>query len=112
MAKSGVGRPCIPAVGGLPLSAETPFFPAVKPKETYERTRRFFETHLWATGVDGVGRSRQFFYRVGRTLYATARGFREKDLTSRAASLSYYTVLSIVPFLAFAFSLLKGFGIT
>ncbi|HEY6101168.1 MAG TPA: YhjD/YihY/BrkB family envelope integrity protein, partial [Anaeromyxobacter sp.] len=29
---------------------------------------------------------------------------------SRAAALTYYTVLSIVPFLAFAFAVLKGFG--
>jgi membrane protein len=53
----------------------------------------------------------KLLYRVGRTIYATARGFFDKELTSRAASLTYYTMLSLVPFLAFAFSLLKGFGV-
>jgi membrane protein len=38
------------------------------------------------------------------------QGFREKRLNFQAAALTYYSVLSIVPFLAFAFSVLKGFG--
>ena len=55
-------------------------------------------------------RGRALLYRLGRILYATVQGFREKHLNFRAAALTYYSVLSIVPFLAFAFSVLKGFG--
>ena len=80
------------------------------PKQTLERGRHFFETRIWATPLKDASRGRVFLYRVGRTVYATVRGFFDKELTSRAAALTYYTVLSIVPFLAFAFSLLKGFG--
>lgn len=75
-----------------------------------EQAKRFFGTRVWAAHLDEASRGRVFLYRLSRTLYATARGFREKELTARAASLTYYSVLSIVPFLAFAFSLLKGFG--
>ena len=84
---------------------------AVSLKGTYERARHFFETHIWATRLDGASRGRVLLYRLGRAVYATARGFFDKDLTARAASLTYYTMLSVVPFLAFAFSLLKGFGV-
>jgi membrane protein len=76
-----------------------------------ERVRHFFGSHIWADGHEDGGRLRAFLYRVGRLVYATARSFVEKDLTSRAAALTYYAVLSIVPFLAFAFSVLKGFGV-
>ena len=38
------------------------------------------------------------------------RGFLENRLTLRAAALTYYSVLSVVPFLAFAFAVLKGLG--
>src|SRR4051812_27448708 len=58
-----------------------------------------------------AGRWQALLYRVCRILYATARGFREKESSARAASLTYYSVLSIVPFLAFAFSLIKAFGV-
>lgn len=36
--------------------------------------------------------------------------FVENRLILRAAALTYYTLLSIVPFLAVAFGLAKGFG--
>ena len=49
-------------------------------------------------------------YRVCRIGYSTVRGFFDHRLTVRAAALTYFSVLSVVPFLAFAFSVLKGFG--
>ena len=48
---------------------------------------------------------------VLRYLYAIVRDFFSGQLTMRAMSLVYTTLLSIVPLLAFSFSLLKGFGI-
>jgi membrane protein len=81
------------------------------PEGTYERARHFFETRIWATRLENASRGRVLLYRVGRAVYATVRGFFDKSLTARAASLTYYTMLSVVPFLAFAFSILKGFGL-
>ena len=46
-----------------------------------------------------------------RYLYAVVRDFFSGQLTMRAMSLVYTTLLSIVPLLAFSFSVLKGFGI-
>jgi membrane protein len=81
------------------------------PEGTYQRARHFFETRIWATRLERAGRWRVLVYRVARAVYATVRGFFDKELTTRASSLTYYTMLSIVPFLAFAFSILKGFGL-
>lgn len=47
---------------------------------------------------------------MSRLGYATFRGFLENRLTLRAAALTYFSVLSIVPLLAFAFAVLKGLG--
>src|SRR5262249_49907571 len=86
-------------------------FSFVKVRQTVERVRHFFGSRIWSAPGNQAGRGRTFLYRAGRLVYATARGFREKQLTSRAAALTYYTVLSIVPLLAFTFSILKGFGV-
>ena len=46
-----------------------------------------------------------------RYFYAVLRDFFSGQLTMRAMSLVYTTLLSIVPLLAFSFSVAKGFGI-
>jgi membrane protein len=48
---------------------------------------------------------------VARFVYALLRDFADGDLSMRAMSLVYTTMLAIVPLLAFAFSLLKGLGL-
>ncbi|MEM8982522.1 MAG: YihY/virulence factor BrkB family protein [Pseudomonadota bacterium] len=48
---------------------------------------------------------------VGQYLYALLRDLMSGQLTLRAMGLVYTTLLSIVPLLAFSFSLFKGFGI-
>jgi len=46
-----------------------------------------------------------------RFIYAIARDLSQGQLTLRAMSLVYTTLLSVVPLLAFSFSVLKGFGV-
>ena len=48
---------------------------------------------------------------LGQYLYALSRDLFGGQLTLRAMSLVYTTLLSVVPLLAFSFSLFKGFGI-
>lgn len=49
--------------------------------------------------------------RVGQHLYALIRDLVAGQLTLRAMSLVYITLLSVVPLLAFSFSLIKVFGV-
>lgn len=78
--------------------------------QTVLRFRRFFRTRIWLTRKEDMPRAKYVAYRIARVLYTTVRGFFDNRLTFRAAGLTYYTVLSVVPFLAFAFAVLKGFG--
>ncbi len=48
--------------------------------------------------------------KVLRYLYAVGRDIAEGQMTLRAMSLVYTTLLSIVPLIAFSFSVLKAFG--
>lgn len=75
-----------------------------------QRLARFFGVRIWMVRLVDLRPGRALLYRGSRIAYSTVRGFRENRLTFRAAALTYFTVLSIVPFLAFAFSVLKGFG--
>jgi membrane protein len=74
------------------------------------RIHSLFARRIWDVRLVDLPRGRALAYRVARIGVTTVRGFLENDLALRAAALTYYTVLSIVPFLAFAFAILKGFG--
>jgi membrane protein len=71
----------------------------------------FFSRRIWETQLENLPRRAAFLYRAARLSYCTVRGLLFSDrLHVRAAALTYYTILSLVPLLAFGFALLKGFG--
>ena len=45
-----------------------------------------------------------------KLLYYTARGVIEHDTLTRSASLTFYTLMAIVPLAAIIFAVMKGFG--
>lgn len=67
-------------------------------------------THLWEER-ELVSRSEIWFVRVGRHVFALVRDLFEGQLSMRAMSLVYTTLLSLVPFLALGFSVLKALGV-
>ncbi|HET8541957.1 MAG TPA: YihY/virulence factor BrkB family protein [Anaeromyxobacter sp.] len=76
-----------------------------------QRLRAFFGARLWEPRLADLSRGRAALYAAARVGDTLVRGFLDTRLSFRAAALTYFTVLSIVPFLAFAFSVLKGFGV-
>jgi membrane protein len=66
---------------------------------------------VWENQLTKVGPIGVAVATVLRYLYAMLRDFFSGQLTMRAMSLVYTTLLSIVPLLAFSFAILKGFGV-
>jgi membrane protein len=79
-------------------------------REIVGRVRRYFGAQIWRVTLDDLPRHRAIAYHASRVAYAAVRGFFENGLMTRAAALTYYSALSVVPLLAFAFAILKGFG--
>lgn len=53
---------------------------------------------------------RSFFHKVYRILWKSALAFINNEDSLKASALTYYTLISLVPFLAVAFGLATGFG--
>jgi membrane protein len=66
---------------------------------------------LWGEDLSAVSAPRRQLVLTLRTVYAIGRDLGEGQLTLRAMSLVYTTLLSVVPLLALSFSVLKGFGV-
>ncbi len=77
----------------------------------YERTVQFFERDLWEADLQDLSGFHRFSIALLRLMVVAAWEFKESFLSIRATSLVYTTLLSLVPFLAVTFSVLKAFGI-
>lgn len=66
---------------------------------------------LWGEDLMKVSAPRRRLVFTLRTLYAIGRDLADGQLTLRAMSLVYTTLLSLVPLLALSFSVLKAFGV-
>lgn len=70
----------------------------------------FLTTDIWRIRRKDLPRSRSFLIRLLRIVVLTFRGLAEDRCQLRASSLTFYSLLSIVPVLAMIFGIAKGFG--
>ncbi|MEO0652028.1 MAG: YihY/virulence factor BrkB family protein [Planctomycetota bacterium] len=75
-----------------------------------QRVARFLTRDIWRREWVEAPTFAAFGVYLLRLATIAGRGIVERNQGLRAAALTYYTVLSLVPTLAFAFSLAKGFG--
>ncbi len=75
-----------------------------------EKLRRSFFLRLWNFSLER-GRKGRFFFKMVRVLILAVKEYRENQCSWRASSLTYYTVMSIVPILAIVFALTRWIGI-
>jgi membrane protein len=66
---------------------------------------------IWHTPLSELSRRKSFLIKQLRILVLAARGFLNDKVTVRASALTFYTILSIIPVIAIAFAIAKGFGL-
>lgn len=77
----------------------------------WNRLHQFFHRDLWITDLESLSRLSRLEYRLLRLATVATWEFAEGIVTLRAMGLVYTTLLSLVPFLAVSFSVLKAFGV-
>lgn len=71
----------------------------------------FFTTDIWELEMATLSRLRRFVIRLVKVVYIVVRGFLRDNCPLRSSALTYATLLSIVPLLAFSFALATAFGL-
>jgi membrane protein len=66
---------------------------------------------LWGTDISGLRRPGRLLLQLARAAYVSIAAYQDNQISLRAMGLVYTTILSLVPFLAFSFSVLKAFGV-
>jgi len=76
-----------------------------------DELRRTFDEAVWRSHTSALPAGRARLVGVTRLVLVLARDLSGGQLTLRAMSLVYTTLLSLVPLLALSFSVLKAFGV-
>jgi len=71
---------------------------------------RFFGEDIWRIRLDAIPWWKSIYIRPLRVVLLAFRSFNEDQCMFRASALTFYSLLSIVPVLAMAFGIAKGFG--
>ncbi|MGB2929207.1 MAG: YihY/virulence factor BrkB family protein [Desulfobacterales bacterium] len=74
------------------------------------RMINFIKTDIWRIRKKDLSRMKYFFIKQLRILLLAIRGFGQDQCPLRASALTFYSILSIVPLVAMAFGIAKGFG--
>jgi membrane protein len=73
--------------------------------------RHYLSETIWHTPLQDLNFAQRIGLRILRVLTIVVRDFGRDNCLLRASALTFTTLLSIVPLLAFAFAVLKGLGV-
>ena len=79
------------------------------------RTRKlkdFFSTEIWAMELEELSKARARFIKYLKVMMITIKTFSSEKIGFQAVALSFFSTMSVVPFIAIAFVVTGGFGLT
>ena len=76
----------------------------------FAQSIRFLKTDIWRIRTSKLSTQKSFWIRQLRIILLAIRGFGEDKCQLRASALTFYSLLSVVPVVAMAFGIAKGFG--
>ncbi|MBR4076961.1 MAG: YihY/virulence factor BrkB family protein, partial [Lentisphaeria bacterium] len=75
-----------------------------------KKIKQFFLETIWSIRLNSLSISKAIVLKVCRIIVLTIRFFLQNRCALHAASLTYYTLLAIVPVLALMFGIARGYG--
>jgi membrane protein len=76
----------------------------------FKQVTHFLNYKLWHIRLNKLNKKQSFLYKQLRIFSLAIQGFNEDKCLLKATALTYYTLFSIVPIIALAFAIAKGFG--
>lgn len=85
--------------------------PRPKLKEKIIQVKVYLEKDIWRIEVKELPWYKRIVIQSLKTLFLSLKGFVEDKCQVRASALTFFSLLSVVPVIALAFAISKGFGL-
>lgn len=80
-------------------------------KRWFEKVANFLSSDMWSLDKENMGNLRYRLIKQAKVTYITIRDFGKLNMGLHAVSLSFFTTMAFIPFVAVVFSLTNGFGL-
>ena len=80
-------------------------------KVSFDKLIQFLEIDIWRTSLSTLPKFKAFVYKIIRIILLAVKGFNRDECAVQASALTFLSILSVVPVLAMAFGVSKGFGL-
>lgn len=78
--------------------------------KTY-RLKRFFKDDIWTLEMENLSKARARFIKYMKVMMITIKTFSSEKIGFQAVALSFFSTMSVVPFVAIVFAITGGFGL-
>ena len=75
------------------------------------RIKDFLNEDVWKVELEELSKARARFVKYLRVLLITIRTFSAEKIGFQAVALSFFSTMSVVPFIAIAFAITGGLGL-
>jgi membrane protein len=75
------------------------------------QTINSIRTDIWKTPMDRLTGNKAYWIRQVRIIYMVIKGIKRDNIYIKASALTFFTILSVIPMVALAFGIAKGFGL-
>ncbi len=79
-------------------------------RKTY-RLKRFVRDDIWTMEIENLSKAKARFVKYLKVMMITIKTFSSEKIGFQAVALSFFSTMSVVPFVAIAFAVTGGFGL-
>lgn len=79
-------------------------------KKTY-RLKRFIKDDIWELELEELSKARARFIKYLKVMMITIKTFSSEKIGFQAVALSFFSTMSVIPFVAIVFAITGGFGL-
>ena len=80
-------------------------------RKTY-RLKNFFRNDIWTMEMEELSKAKARFIKYVKVMLITIKTFANEKIGFQAVALSFFSTMSVVPFIAIMFAITGGLGLS